>query len=82
MQITPMHVNNARLLLEYEIDPSELDFTNSKNITKVLSNPFSVLVLCVLVGPVLNTSLCLSAFLLVSYMAISLDYQIFIVINL
>lgn len=77
-----MHVNNARLLLEYEIDPSELDFTNSKNITKVLSNPFSVLVLCVLVGPVLNASLCLSAFLLVSYMAISLDYQIFIVINL
>ncbi|OAY78688.1 Serine/threonine-protein kinase STY8 [Ananas comosus] len=34
LKITPMHVNNARLLLEYEIDPSELDFTNSKNITK------------------------------------------------
>nr|CAD1834011.1 unnamed protein product [Ananas comosus var. bracteatus] len=34
LKITPMHVNNARLVLEYEIDPSELDFTNSKNITK------------------------------------------------
>lgn len=30
-----MHVNNAREVPEYEIDPSELDFTHSVNITKV-----------------------------------------------
>lgn len=30
-----MHVENAREIPEYEIDPSELDFTNSVNITKV-----------------------------------------------
>ncbi|KAL9316612.1 hypothetical protein ACSQ67_017613 [Phaseolus vulgaris] len=32
--ITPMHVENAREVPEYEIDPSELDFTNSVCITK------------------------------------------------
>lgn len=30
-----MHVNNAKLVPEYEIDPAELDFTNSVDITKV-----------------------------------------------
>ncbi|KAK7372855.1 hypothetical protein VNO80_06243 [Phaseolus coccineus] len=34
--ITPMHVENAREVPEYEIDPSELDFTNSFCITKVV----------------------------------------------
>lgn len=32
-----MHVQNAREVPEYEIHPSELDFTKSVNITKVLS---------------------------------------------
>jgi hypothetical protein len=31
-----MHVQNAREVPEYEIDPSELDFTNSVCITKVI----------------------------------------------
>lgn len=35
LQVTPMRVENAREVPEYEIDPSELDFTNSVNITKV-----------------------------------------------
>ena len=30
-----MHVNHAREVPEYEIDPKELDFTNSVEITKV-----------------------------------------------
>lgn len=30
-----MHVENAREVPEYEIDPRELDFTNSVDITKV-----------------------------------------------
>lgn len=30
----PMHVNNARQVPEYEINPKELDFTNSVDITK------------------------------------------------
>lgn len=30
-----MHVQNAREVPEYEIDPSELDFSNSFHITKV-----------------------------------------------
>lgn len=30
-----MHVNHAREVPEYEIDPGELDFTNSVEITKV-----------------------------------------------
>lgn len=30
-----MHVENAREIPEYEIDPRELDFSNSVNITKV-----------------------------------------------
>ncbi|WOL14651.1 serine/threonine-protein kinase STY17-like [Canna indica] len=34
LKIAPMHVENAREVPEYEIDPSELDFTNSVNITK------------------------------------------------
>ncbi|XP_042416988.1 integrin-linked protein kinase 1-like [Zingiber officinale] len=34
LKIAPMHVENAREIPEYEIDPSELDFTNSVNITK------------------------------------------------
>ncbi|XVF60808.1 hypothetical protein PTKIN_Ptkin08bG0077700 [Pterospermum kingtungense] len=33
-QIAPMHVQNSREVPEYEIDPSELDFSNSVNITK------------------------------------------------
>ncbi|XP_061369810.1 integrin-linked protein kinase 1 [Gastrolobium bilobum] len=32
--MAPMHVQNAREVPEYEIDPSELDFTNSVCITK------------------------------------------------
>ncbi|KAG1346560.1 integrin-linked protein kinase 1 [Cocos nucifera] len=34
LRIAPMHVKNAREVPEYEIDPSELDFTNSVRITK------------------------------------------------
>ncbi|XP_073007760.1 serine/threonine-protein kinase 12-like [Typha latifolia] len=34
LKIAPMHVENAREVPEYEIDPSELDFTNSIAITK------------------------------------------------
>ena len=34
--MAPMHVNNAREVPEYEIDPKELDFTNSVDITKVI----------------------------------------------
>jgi len=30
-----MHVNHAREVPEYEINPKELDFTNSVGITKV-----------------------------------------------
>ncbi|KAK9267995.1 hypothetical protein L1049_010433 [Liquidambar formosana] len=32
--MAPMHVKNAREVPEYEIDPKELDFTNSVDITK------------------------------------------------
>ncbi|KAK4714534.1 hypothetical protein R3W88_020441 [Solanum pinnatisectum] len=32
--MAPMHVENAREIPEYEIDPRELDFSNSVNITK------------------------------------------------
>ncbi|KAJ9567012.1 hypothetical protein OSB04_002978 [Centaurea solstitialis] len=32
--MAPMHVRNARQVPEYEIDPKELDFTNSIDITK------------------------------------------------
>ncbi|KAK6919668.1 Serine-threonine/tyrosine-protein kinase, catalytic domain, partial [Dillenia turbinata] len=32
--VAPMHVQNSREVPEYEIDPSELDFTNSVDITK------------------------------------------------
>ncbi|XP_057726007.1 integrin-linked protein kinase 1 [Arachis stenosperma] len=32
--VAPMHVQNAREVPEYEIDPKELDFTNSVGITK------------------------------------------------
>ncbi|MCI84314.1 serine/threonine-protein kinase CTR1, partial [Trifolium medium] len=32
--MAPMHVQNAREVPEYEIDPSGLDFTNSVCITK------------------------------------------------
>ncbi|CAM8986400.1 unnamed protein product [Rhodiola kirilowii] len=32
--VPPMHVNNARLVPEYEIHPTELDFTGSVQITK------------------------------------------------
>lgn len=34
-QMAPMHVQYAREVPEYEIDPKELDFTNSVEITKV-----------------------------------------------
>lgn len=36
--MAPMHVENAREVPEYEIDPNELDFTNSVEITKVISS--------------------------------------------
>ncbi|XP_028763999.1 integrin-linked protein kinase 1 [Neltuma alba] len=32
--VAPMHVNHAREVPEYEIDPKELDFTDSEEITK------------------------------------------------
>ena len=35
--MAPMHVNHAREVPEYEIDPKELEFTNSVHITKVIS---------------------------------------------
>lgn len=35
VQMAPMHVRYAREVPEYEIDPKELDFTNSVEITKV-----------------------------------------------
>ncbi|TVU35106.1 hypothetical protein EJB05_16977 [Eragrostis curvula] len=34
LKIAPMHVNNDREVPEYEIDPKELDFTNSQDISK------------------------------------------------
>lgn len=34
LKIAPMHVKNAREIPEYEIDPTELDFSNSVQITK------------------------------------------------
>lgn len=34
--VAPMHVQNPREVPEYEIDPKELDFTESVNITKVI----------------------------------------------
>lgn len=34
-QMAPMRVQNARDVPEYEIDPKELDFTNSIDLTKV-----------------------------------------------
>lgn len=43
-----MHVQNSREVPEYEIDPTELDFSNSVNITKVISEPYSV---CQLLNP-------------------------------
>lgn len=36
-----MHVQNAREVPEYEIDPKELDFSNSVEITKVSYKQFS-----------------------------------------
>ena len=33
--MAPMHVKYAREVPEYEIDPKELDFSNSVEITKV-----------------------------------------------
>lgn len=33
--MAPMHVNHAREVPEYEINPKELDFTSSVEITKV-----------------------------------------------
>lgn len=35
-----MHVKNAREVPEYEIDPKELDFTNSVELTKVIRYSF------------------------------------------
>lgn len=34
-QMAPMHVNHAREVPEYELNPKELDFTHSVEITKV-----------------------------------------------
>lgn len=34
--MAPMHVKNARDVPEYEIDPQEIDFSNSVNINKVI----------------------------------------------
>lgn len=31
-----MHVKNAHDVPEYEIDPQEIDFSNSRNINKVI----------------------------------------------
>ena len=41
-QMAPMHVRHAREVPEYEIDPKEIDFTNSVEITKVLFFFFSL----------------------------------------
>lgn len=37
--MAPMQVNHAREVPEYEIDPKELDFTNSVDLTKVIYFP-------------------------------------------
>lgn len=42
MAPNPMHVENAREVPEYEIDPKELDFTNSVSITKVFTHHYLV----------------------------------------
>lgn len=34
--MAPMHVNTCREVPEYEIDPKELDFTNSIELSKVI----------------------------------------------
>lgn len=34
-QMAPMHVNSANEVPEYEINPDELDFTQSKEISNV-----------------------------------------------
>lgn len=41
--MAPMHVENAREVPEYEIDQGELDFTDSVDITKVISSPSTFL---------------------------------------
>lgn len=61
LQMAPMHVENAREVPEYEIDPSELDFTNSVCITKVVTNSFIPLFL------LLSEHLFLSQYLPCSY---------------
>lgn len=38
-QMAPMHVKTAREVPEYEISPNELDFTQSKEISKVKTCP-------------------------------------------
>jgi hypothetical protein len=38
--MAPMHVNHAREVPEYEIDPKEIDFTDSVGITKVKFSQF------------------------------------------
>ena len=45
-QMAPMHVRHAREVPEYEIDPKEIDFTNSVEITKVLFFFFSTALFC------------------------------------
>lgn len=41
--MAPMHVNHAREVPEYEIDAHELDFTNSVDITKVISPSYDMI---------------------------------------
>lgn len=46
--MAPMHVRYAREVPEYEIDPKELDFTDSVEITKVSFFFFSMTLIMVL----------------------------------
>jgi hypothetical protein len=38
--MAPMHVKHAREVPEYEINPDELDFTNSVELTKVTCSTY------------------------------------------
>lgn len=40
--MAPMHVKNSLEVPEYEIDPEELDFTDSVEIAKVIQGPLAI----------------------------------------
>lgn len=57
--MAPMHVKNSREVPEYEIDPKELDFTDSVEISaKVIQASFGYCICSILdnVVPLLNTA--------------------------